>query len=294
MAAPTTAEVVAAPAASRSNPRLVHAVIWVAFALLFIQPFLLLLRDWWNDPEAGHGLLLAPVAVWLAWRSRGGVIGEPSRVLGIICLVGAVLLRYLSGLAAELFTMRASMLMALVGLILYVQGIARVRRWWLPLALFLLSIPLPELVINTIAMPLQFQASEIGARLLELRYVPVRLEGNIILLPGHRLFVTEACSGLRSLTALLSLGVLAGGLWLKHPVSRVALLATTIPVAVVLNGIRVFLTGFLVYFVSPKLGEGFMHVTEGWLIFVVAFGILGLFAWLISIAERQIGRLRER
>ena len=70
--------------------------------------------------------------------------------------------------------------------------------------------------------------------------------------------------------------------------------ARTRSVAVALNGIRVFLTGFLVYFVSPKLGEGFMHVTEGWLIFVVAFGILGLFAWLISLAEQQIGRLRER
>ena len=95
----------------------------------------------------------------------------------------------------------------------------------------------------------------------------------------------------RCLTALLSLGVLAGGLWLRYPWSRVVLVAAAIPVAVVLNGIRVFLTGFLVYFVGPEFGDGFMHVTEGWLVFVIAFGLLGGLAWLLGVVER---RLRAR
>ena len=56
-----------------------------------------------------------------------------------------------------------------------------------------------------------------------------------------------------------------------------------------LNGVRVFLTGFLVYFVSPKLGEGFMHLTEGWLLFLVSFAILGGVAWILSALE---GRFR--
>jgi exosortase len=159
-------------------------------------------------------------------------------------------------------------------------------RWWLPIVLFTLSIPLPAIITNTIALPLQFKASQMGASLLEMRHVPVRLTGNVIMLPGgHRLFVTEACSGLRSLTALLSLGVLIGGLWLKYPVTRVILLALAIPVAVLINGVRVFLTGFLVFFVSPALGEGFMHMTEGWLLFIVAFGILGFLAWVAGRLE---------
>jgi exosortase len=267
-------------------------VLALAFALLFFQPFTLLLEDWWTNPEAGHGLLLAPVAVWLAWRSRHAAIGQPNRALGVAVLVFATALRYVSGLAAELFTMRVSMVLAAVGIVLYFQGLSKVRHWWLPFTLFLLSIPLPELIVNAIAIPLQFRASRMGAALLQARYVPVRLDGNVILLPQHRLFVTEACSGLRSLTALLSLGVLAGGLWLKQPISRIALLAAAIPVAVILNGIRVFLTGFLVYFVSPKMGDGFMHLTEGWLIFVIAFVILGAFAWGLAMAERWWARRR--
>ncbi len=263
-----------------------------AFTILFFQPFVLLLGDWWNNPEAGHGLLLAPVAVWLAWRSRSATAATPSPSLGIGILVGAVLLRYLSGLGAELFTMRLSMLVAGAGLVLYFGGIRRLLRWWLPGTLLLLAIPLPAVVVGSIALPLQFQASKMGAFLLDLRNIPVRLDGNLILLPGHRLFVTEACSGLRSLTALLSLGVLAGGLWLRSPWSRAVLVAAAIPVAVVLNGIRVFLTGFLVYFVGPEFGDGFMHVTEGWLIFVVAFGLLGGLAWLLGVVERRLGSRR--
>ena len=259
-----------------------------AFLILFANPLRLLAIDWWSDPDAGHGLLLAPLSLWLAWRS--GIVTEarPQRILGGLLLGGSVLLRYLAGLAAEMFTMRLSIVGALVGILLFIYGWRQVMRWWLPILLFTLSIPLPAIITNAIALPLQFKASQMGAALLEARHVPVRLTGNVIMLPGgHRLFVTEACSGLRSLTALLSLGVLIGGLWLKYPVSRVILLALAIPVAVLINGVRVFLTGFLVFFVSPALGEGFMHVTEGWLMFIVAFAILGLFAWVAGQLENS-------
>jgi exosortase len=282
--APIAAPVTAGSRLSRWGPLLVAAA---AFGILFARPFVLLLDDWWNNPDAGSGLLLAPVAGWLIWRTRREISVAPQPALGAVLLIAAVLLRFASGLASELFTMRASMLLALIALAVGVTGLRQVAKWWLPVTLLGLSIPLPEVVINSIALPLQLQASQMGAALLEMRYVPVQLAGNVINLPGHRLFVTEACSGLRSLTALLSLGVLAGGLWLQSPITRIALLASAIPVAVALNGIRVFLTGFLVYFVSPKLGEGFMHLTEGWLLFVVAFGLLGLMAWLMSVIEAK-------
>lgn len=265
----------------------------IAFLILFANPLRLLAVDWWTDPDAGHGLLLAPLALWLAWRA--GIVAErqPQRMLGSILLAGSVLLRYLAGLAAEMFTMRLSIVGALLGIVLFVYGWRQVMRWWLPIVLFTLSIPLPAIITNTIALPLQFKASQMGASLLEMRHVPVRLTGNVIMLPGgHRLFVTEACSGLRSLTALLSLGVLIGGLWLKYPVTRVILLALAIPVAVLINGVRVFLTGFLVFFVSPALGEGFMHVTEGWLMFIVAFGILGFLAWVAGRLEAAYAERR--
>ena len=262
------------------------------FAILFAKPFTLLLRDWWTSPEAGHGLLLAPVALWLAWRSGIAPDAKPNRAVGIAVLLFAVLVRCAAGLAAELFTMRGSMVLALAGLTAYQFGVKQVIRWWLPFALICLSIPLPELITQALALPLQFKASQMGAALLEMRNVPVQLAGNVIRLPGRELFVTEACSGLRSLTALISMAVLMGALLLKTPVARIALLLLAIPVAVLINGVRVFLTGFLVFYVSPSLGEGFMHLTEGWLLFIVSLSVLGAMAAAGGLIERIV-RSRE-
>jgi exosortase len=261
-------------------------LVAAAFVALFAQPAQLLVRDWWTDSEAGHGLLLAPLALWLVWRDGVDRPSAPSPVVGTTLLVAAVVLRYLAGLAAELFSLRLSMVLALAGLTVFWLGERQLRRWWLPFALLTLSIPLPALVTNAITLPLQFKASAFGAALLDWRDVPVRLSGNVIQLPGRQLFVTEACSGIRSLIALLSLGVLIGGLWLRSGVGRLLVIALAVPVAVAVNAVRVFLTGFLVYFVSPAFGEGFMHLTEGWLLFLVAFSILAAAAWAVSAAER--------
>ena len=265
------------------------AVGAVGFAFLFWTPFTLLLRDWWYEPEAAHGLLLAPLAVWLAWRKglieRSEAIPRP--VLGLVILVGAITLRYASSLAAELFTMRISMLTAIIGLIVAARGLRQLRVWWLPSTLIFLSVPLPAVVLGSLALPLQLEASRMGAALLEWRQVPVQLTGNVIHLPGRSLFVTEACSGLRSLTALLALGVLQGGLWLRLPATRVLLLIITLPVAMAVNGVRIFLTGFLVFFVAPELGEGFMHYSEGWALFLFSFGVLGSVTWALTWAESR-------
>jgi exosortase len=257
------------------------------FAVLYARPAYLLARDWWDNPEAGHGLLLAPLALWFAWKAGVAPGARPNRALGGALLVGGVAFRWLADLASELFVMRGSMLMALAGLVVWQFGVRQLLRWWLPFTLVALSIPLPEIVLTRIALPLQFMASKIGAGLLAWRDIPVLLTGNVIRIPGHQLFVAEACSGLRSLTALISLGVLLGAIALRHPVSRALLLFAVLPVAILLNGVRVFLTGFLVFFVDPALGEGFMHLTEGMLVFVVAFAILGGIAWLVGKAERR-------
>jgi exosortase len=261
-----------------------------AFGVLFAPTAAGLVQQWWNDPDAGHGLLLVPVALVLAWRSGSVRSASPDRGFGVVLVVLAVLFRLAGSLAAEFFTQRVAMLVAACGLVTFYAGWRQLLHWWLPVGLLMLSIPLPVVVLNELALPLQLRASRMGAALLQLRDVPVALTGNVINIPGHQLFVTEACSGLRSLTALLSLGLLLGGLWLRRPWLRLLLLVLAILVAIVVNGVRVFLTGFLVYFVSPAMGEGFMHSTEGWLLFVVSLGVLGIATWGLGALESRLGR----
>ena len=272
-------------------PRVVAAA---AFLILFRSPVEGTLRLWLTDPDAGHGLLLAPLAFFLAWRQ--GLAGDrrAQPTLGAALLLGAVLLRYVSGLATELFSMRISAVGALFALVVFAWGLRQLARWWLPATLLVLAIPLPELLIGSLALPLQFRASRMGAALLEWRNVPVELAGNVIRLPGHTLFVTEACSGLRSLSALLALGFLIGGLWLRTVWARAALVLAAVPIAMLLNSVRIFLTGFAVYFIDPALGRGVMHYTEGWAMFVAAFAALGVTGLALAWGERLLRRRPAR
>lgn len=284
----------AAPAlaSERASPALLPlGAALGAFALLYAAPLAALAGDWWSDPDAGHGLLLAPLAVWLAWRRGRAPGARPQPVLGSLLLVGAVSLAALARLAAEVFSLRVSLLAAAAGLTIAFLGVRQLLHGWLPATLLALSIPLPAVVLGSLALPLQLVASEIGAKLLEWRQVPVLLSGNVLLLPGRSLFVTEACSGLRSLTALIALGLLIGAWWLRPWPLRLLLVCLTIPVAILVNGVRVFLTGFLVFYVDPALGDDVMHLTEGWLLFLMAFAIL--FGAALAL-ERLQGLVRGR
>jgi exosortase len=260
----------------------------LAFAWIFADPIQGLTKAWWDDPDAGHGLLLFPVSLWLAWQAGLRQDTKGNIGLGSAILVSAVLLRALGGLAAEFFTQRFSIWMALVGLVVFVWGFRQVLHWWLPITLLALAIPLPATITNSMAVPLQFQASRLGAGLIAWRDIAVELNGNVITIPGQRLFVAEACSGLRSLTALISLGVLIGGMWLTTLPGRAMILLLAIPVAIIVNALRIFLTAFLMYFVSPEMGTGFMHKTEGWAMFVLALGMLALLAMMVRWVERRI------
>lgn len=271
-----------------------HALTAIAYVLLFAKPATVLADAWWNDPNNGHGLLLFPLSLWFAWKSGVSPKAHPQRILGGLMIVGAVVARYAADLAAELFVMNCSSLLALGGIVVWYGGIRQLLHWWLPFMLILLSIPIPEVILNTVALPLQFTASRIGASLLEWRQIPVRLTGNVILIPGQQLFVAEACSGLRSLTALISLGVLLGAMFLDKWPTRLLLVALTIPIAIMINGFRIFLTGFLVLFISPEMGEGFMHTSEGMAMFGAAFVLTGVVTWMLGGGERLATRFLRK
>jgi exosortase len=264
-------------------------VITVALFLLCFAPVIWGLVDaWLTVADAAHGILIAPVAIWLAWRA--GVLEEatPARWSGAILVVISVLASLFGRVAGVDTIPRAALWIGVVGLVVWNAGWRQVVAWWLPLLLLGLTIPLPESIIASLTFPLQGVAAKLGAAMLSTRHIPVLLAGNVIRLPGHTLFVSEACSGLRSLTALLSMAILVGALFLRYPVSRVLMVALAVGLAIVVNGIRIFMTGFLVFFVDPELGEGFMHITEGYLLFLVSLAILALLTWGFTRVERRI------
>lgn len=156
-------------------------------------------------------------------------------------------------------------------MIAFLFGWAHVRALAFPLGFLLLMIPLPAIVFNRIAFPLQLLASRFGESCISAANIPVLREGNVLVLANTSLEVAEACSGIRSLVSLITLGLVFGYFADERMWVRTLIVLSTIPVAIVSNGARVAGTGILAHFYGAAAAEGFFHEFSGWVVFIAAF-----------------------
>jgi len=243
--------------------------------------------DLWTDPNYSHGLLVPAVSVWLAYQRRDELLAlAPKPALSAIVLIAFALLLFAAGgLAAELFTTRLSMVVLLCGLVAFILGYGYLRVLALSIGFLFFMVPLPTVVFNAIAFPLQLLASQFAIAVLHALGMPALGEGNVIMLPNTSLEVAEACSGLRSLISLGATSFLIAAVSLRRPVARLALVLLSVPVAVLMNAVRVSGTGILAYHFGPSVAEGFFHGFSGWLIFLAALASLGMLAALLRRLE---------
>ena len=235
-----------------------------------------LVNDWAHDDNYSHGFLIVPLAAYFAWERRGAIRAAPvlPSKFGLLVVLGSLAMLVAGILGAEFFLSRISIIGTLAGAILFLYGWQHLRILAFPLAFLLLMVPIPAIVFNQIAFPLQLFASRFGVEVMQLFDVPVLREGNVIVLANTKLEVAEACSGIRSLISLLTLGIVYGYFSDSRMWVRVVIAASTIPIAIVANGLRVAGTGVLAHYYGPDAALGFFHTFSGWLVFLAAFGIL--------------------
>ena len=235
-----------------------------------------LLRDWLHDDNYSHGLLIVPLALYFVWERRKKLANLPSHpnLLGLVIVAGSLGTLIAGTLGAELFLTRISIIGTIVGAVLFLAGWHYLKILAFPIAFLLLMIPIPAIIFNQIAFPLQLFASQFGTAVIQATGVPVLREGNVIALANTTLEVVEACSGIRSLISLLTLGIVYGYFTDHRAWVRVAIATSTIPIAIIANGLRVAGTGVLAHYYGPEAAEGFFHTFSGWLVFVVAFVML--------------------
>ena len=135
-------------------------------------------------------------------------------------------------------------------------------------------IPLPAIVFDRATVALQLVASQMGEGLLRAVDIPVLRDGNILTLPTITLEVNDACSGIRSLMALMSVAALVGYFSAAAPWQRVLLAFAALPIAIGLNGVRIAVTGMAASRFGPVAASGTVHAASGWLVFVVALGVV--------------------
>jgi exosortase len=241
-----------------------------------------LAAEWWTQDSSSYGMLVPPVALFLAWQRRHVTLSQQGRLDGRgLWLVGLASLVFLIGnLAAEFFLSRISFVLLLAGVSWTLWGAPRTRTLVFPFLLLATMVPLPSILFTAIAAPLQLFASSVATSLAQWIGVSIYRDGNIIYLANTSLGVAEACSGLNSLSSLAVASLLLGFLEVSSTAGRILLFLLSAPLAVAVNVVRVSGTALLADY-QPEFALGFYHLFSGWLIFIVGFGALWLLAKLI-------------
>lgn len=284
------------PLAADVEPRMIAAVnarrfaigsaaATTSLAIVIFSPILYyMVLHWKGQADYSHGFLIPPLAIYFAWERRKKLRRTPIEPSwwGLLPLALGALALTVGRLGVELMAMRTAFVLTFIGLQILLLGLPICRVLAFPLLFLFMMVPLPQSLVNVIAFPLQLLAADMAVSWLQAFGLPVLREGNIIHLPQGQLFVAQACSGLRSLMALGTLGVVFAYFFRKTWWERGLLVVSTLPIAVLVNAFRVWLTSYLTLKFGEEMAAGVIHQTEGFFTFGLAFGLLLLEARILS------------
>jgi exosortase D (VPLPA-CTERM-specific) len=239
---------------------------------------------WLELPEYSHGVLVPIVCLFLVWQRQHEftALPLPGSWWGVALAVAGVALHAAGKLAALLIIQQYALLLMFYGLLWSFLGGAAMRRLAIPLLLLALAIPLPQFVLKPFSAQMQLLSSQIGVWFIRLFDVSVYLEGNVIDLGSLKLQVAEACDGLRYLFPLMTLGLIMACFYRESFWKRALVFASSIPITILMNSLRIGVIGISVERWGRALAEGFLHEFQGWVVFMASATLMVLEMALLS------------
>ncbi|MBA7629757.1 hypothetical protein ES703_37261 [subsurface metagenome] len=268
-------------------------IIGGLFVYLFHNEIENLVRRWLTDSSWSHGFLIPLFSLYFINQRKSEILNlqtKPS-YLGLFFLICGILFYIFNIVSPSGYGYFRSMsaIAALGAVVLFLGGWRLIKYTWLPIAFLVFAVPLPLRYYVKLTMPMRHLAAKVAAVLLNLvSQMEATASGVVIdvIYKGQRLEpplnVAEACSGMRLLMAFLALGVAMAYLHYRPIWQRVVLLATTIPIAIFCNIIRVTVTGFIYVLIHPRYTQGIYHDVLGLGMLPLAFGLYGFLAWFMS------------
>jgi exosortase D (VPLPA-CTERM-specific) len=275
---------------------------WAAMVFVFamaIVPFARVLNAlvgiWTSAPEYSHCTLIPVISAFLIYRERAVLARTPFQGswLGVLVLLAGAGLWGVAELSTVWVIEQYAFLVVIYGLTLALVGPKVFRRLWMAMLILLLTIPLPIFFANSLSLHLELLSSALGVDVIRLFNIPVYLDGNVIDLGVYQLQVAEACSGLRYLFPLMTLAFIVAYFFRARLWKRVALFLASVPIAILMNSLRIGLIGVSVAYWGQKMAEGVLHYFEGWVVFMISTGLLLALATVLVRLSRSPMRLRD-
>ena len=254
-------------------------------AVLFWPNLVHFVQVWSTDENYSHGFLVPFLSLYFANEAaRRGPVAVRS---GIWLGSGLIMLGFGIKLATILIPFPAAsdygLILTLAGLVACLAGTGNLQRYWFALFFLIFMVPLPAALYTAIANPLQLMVSQMATAMLNVMNIPALCEGNLITLPGdNQLFVAEACSGMRQLTGFLALTTAWAYLSARPFWHRGLLIASSVPIAMTANIVRVTLTGVVSHSLDPKYASGAFHTVEGLAMMGLGLLMLSTLSWLLD------------
>lgn len=265
------------------------AVFWLTLAVLggiaFFWDGFAALTKAWSQPEYSYGPVVPFITLYMSLREikhHPVLPDQGSRALGLLMFTLGLLVSLLGNISEIPDFITYGFIIIVGGLILIMAGTRAGFRFWPGWLHLFFMLPLPSIVYWQASTKLQFISSQIGVGFITMAGVPVFLDGNVIDLGNYQLLVAEACSGLRYLFPLFSFGWLFAVLYTGPNWHRVVLFLSTVPITVFMNSFRIGMIGVLVNYFGISQAEGFLHLFEGWIIFLACTVVLYAEAWILN------------
>ena len=258
---------------------LIQVIILVsAFTAVYNHAIATLISDWSSDPNFSHGFLIPFVAVYMVWYKKEHLkaIEKKPFTPGIGIIVFGMLCFLAGTIGSELFVMRSSMIITIAGMVIYLFGIQTFKVVFIPILYLIIMIPIPAIIWNKLAFPLQLFAAHLSSAMVRFLGMPVLREGNILHLANTSLQVVDACSGIRSLTSLLALSGAFAFITPLGTFKKWILFFSAVPIAIIVNVMRLTITAVMATYIGPDAAQGFLHEMSGILVFFVALALVYL------------------
>jgi exosortase A len=259
------------------------AMSMLALIAVTAQSWGAMLHQWWNIDTYNHLLLVPFIIVWLVAvkdHALAAVAPQPFWP-GLIAVAAALgLWRVGEGLGINLVAQFGAV-GALQAAVVTMLGLRASLVLALPIAFAAFLVPFGDEIIP----PLQAITAEIAIALTHASGVPARIEGIHILTPAGLFIVAEACSGVKFLIAMVTLGVLVCATRFERWSTRAAFVAACVTVPILANGVRAWATIFVAQYVGAEKATGFDHIVYGWVFFAIIIGLLLGAAW--RFVERE-------
>ncbi len=256
-----------------------------------------LVEQWDSQPDYSHGFLVPPLALFLLWTRRSSTPPLTGRVawFGLSLIAVSVFVRWV-GARAYLESADGWSIPFWVAGCCWVLGGWRFCLWTLPGVFFLFfMVPLPYRVETALSLPLQGIATDISCWMLQSLGQPALAEGNTIILGEHQLEVAQACSGLRMFTGIVALAY-AYVVIVRRPLwEKAFLMVSVVPIALLVNGIRITATGILYQFASGEAAQKFSHDAAGWVMILLSAALFKLVLMYLSwlLVDVQVDDQKE-